>query len=508
MARALLLIAACVLSGCLTPLELDALSYRCEKDADCGAGGACVLSMCRDASARRPLRAPHVSADRTVVIRHDNPDRWVALRWVARDSGVLAKLHLRVKVAGSMGCPYDNAPGFAAGTSGKLSASTHRARADGTPDMGAARALEEFQPCGREVKEQVDLTLGFRVERGEEYVTVVRNVDAAPAENFFSTEFLGIEGGLQGANGRNERGTMVGDAYYGLDPRELVGFSEDSGATWTLPGAPGTAVPLPTYLQVFADGHVDGQPYSLAEPLEPPFTLVYPKVPTPWTLEALGGFSATAGNAEVELYADDRRVAQATLHGQALLRAPLARVELPKGATLKLKVLSGPPGQGLRRLKAREPWDSLTRLGELSSFFLEGDALATATLFPLPMYEPVPRVASFTLLNADTDQPVAGMDPLPQNALISFAAVGTQNLTLRANTHPATIGSCTFKLDGTVVMVENNPPYAIAGDNGFGDFLPYALTVGEHVLTAVPYTEAAEGGLAGPPLSVTFSVQP
>ncbi len=509
MSRGVLVLAALALCGCLEQVALDPLGFRCEQDPDCGAGGACVLGLCREAAmAKRPLPTPHAAGNATVTLAHDATEKWVGIRWVARHTGVLAKLRLRVRVSGSVGCPYDGATGVAAGSTGKLLASTHRVRADGKPDMGAARATEELQPCGREVKEQLELNLNFPVERGEEYITLVRNTDPKPAENYFSLQFLGVEGGLQGANGRNERSPAAVDAYYGLDPRELVGFSNDNGATWALPGGPGSALPLPTYLQQFSDGFIDGQPYSVAEPMDGPVTMLYPSVPVPWRIEALGAFSNTLGTASLELWVDGEKKGAASVRGKNLMRVGLTPVDVRQGATVKVKALAGRSGLGLWRLRAQEPWDTLVQLGDGYRFSLEGDELATATVFPLPMYDLPPVVVSLTLINADTDQVVAGMDPLPQDAVLSFGSLGTMNLAIRATTHPATVGSVRFALDGTALILENNPPYAIAGDNGFGDYNPFVPSLGAHVLAVTAFAEAAGGGQGGPTLSLAFTVVP
>ena len=126
------------------------------------------------------------------------------------------------------------------------------------------------------------------------------------------------------------------------------------------------------------------------------------------------------------------------------------------------------------------------------------------TVYPEPPSGP--RVVSFTLINADTDQPIAGFDPLPDGATLNFATLPTQNLNLRANTAPSVVGSVRFDLDGvTNYQTENGAPYALAEDRN-GDYQAWTPSLGSHTVTAVPYTEANQGGAVGLPLSLTFTV--
>ncbi|UOQ74385.1 PQQ-dependent sugar dehydrogenase [Hymenobacter cellulosilyticus] len=120
-------------------------------------------------------------------------------------------------------------------------------------------------------------------------------------------------------------------------------------------------------------------------------------------------------------------------------------------------------------------------------------------------------VTSLTLINADTDQPLAGYDPLPDGATLNLATLPTRNLNIRANTNPATVGSVRFTYDGdTNYKVETLAPYAIAGDNGFinggPNYNAWTPAVGSHTLTVTPYTQGGAGGNAGTPLTIAFTV--
>ncbi len=121
-------------------------------------------------------------------------------------------------------------------------------------------------------------------------------------------------------------------------------------------------------------------------------------------------------------------------------------------------------------------------------------------------------VTSFTLFNADTDQPLAGYDPLPSGATLNLATLPTRNLNIRANTTPATVGSVRFGYDANAsYKIEGLVPYALAGDNGqtasgTPNYNPWTPAVGTHTLTATPFTGGGAGGTAGTPLTVTFTV--
>jgi pectate lyase len=115
-------------------------------------------------------------------------------------------------------------------------------------------------------------------------------------------------------------------------------------------------------------------------------------------------------------------------------------------------------------------------------------------------------VASFTLINADTDQPIANFDPLNNDITLNLASLPTRNLNIRANTSPATVGSVRFGLDGkSNYRTDNRAPYALGGDNS-GNYYGWRPSLGTHILTARPYTRSDARGTAGSALTITFTV--
>ncbi|WP_167856769.1 InlB B-repeat-containing protein [Hymenobacter aquaticus] len=136
------------------------------------------------------------------------------------------------------------------------------------------------------------------------------------------------------------------------------------------------------------------------------------------------------------------------------------------------------------------------------SVTMSANKTITATFTAVPAGQ---AVASFTLVNADTDQDI---QTLTTGATLNLATLPTRNLNVRANTSPATVGSVVFALSGTQTrsQTESVAPYALFGDNGAGDYTAWTPAVGSYSLTGTPYSGAGGGGTAGAALTVGFSV--
>jgi hypothetical protein len=134
------------------------------------------------------------------------------------------------------------------------------------------------------------------------------------------------------------------------------------------------------------------------------------------------------------------------------------------------------------------------------------DNIVISNELPAPGTRSVTR---FTLINADTDQPIPKFDPLTEGTAVDFedqALNHTRNLNVRAHTYPFTVGSVRFRLDGTSnFRTENDAPYALAGDSN-GNYNAWTPTIGMHTLTATPFSGSSASGTAGTPLTVNFLV--
>jgi WD40 repeat protein len=107
---------------------------------------------------------------------------------------------------------------------------------------------------------------------------------------------------------------------------------------------------------------------------------------------------------------------------------------------------------------------------------------------------PASSLTAFTLIDANTNQPIAGLDPIPADVSINLDTLGTGSFAIRANTDPATVGSVVFELNGTP-STDNSAPYTVP--------LP---GVGSYTLSATPYSGADGTGDAGTPLTLNFTV--
>ncbi|MBA2401455.1 MAG: carbohydrate-binding protein, partial [Bradyrhizobium sp.] len=138
------------------------------------------------------------------------------------------------------------------------------------------------------------------------------------------------------------------------------------------------------------------------------------------------------------------------------------------------------------------------------SFSGSGGGLFNLNRVRFSSSEPV-VLSSFTLINAATDRPVAGYDPIPQNAVIDLDALGLSSISLRFNS-TGTVGSVRFGLDANSNhRVDNGAPFSLAGDSG-GDYAPWAFTTGSHTVSATPYSKANASGKVGSRQSVTFTL--
>ncbi len=168
----------------------------------------------------------------------------------------------------------------------------------------------------------------------------------------------------------------------------------------------------------------------------------------------------------------------------------------------------GSIGIGIPPSDAGNDWVLLVQRGDGSSL-----PTSTPTSTPPPGATPTPgptatvtpppsgssAVTSLTLVNADTDQDIR---ELVDGDTINFAQLGTRNLSVRANTNPATVDNVRFEYDGdSSYQTESVAPYTLAGDRN-GDYDAWTPSLGAHTLRAVP----TAGGQEGAALAVSFTV--
>lgn len=107
------------------------------------------------------------------------------------------------------------------------------------------------------------------------------------------------------------------------------------------------------------------------------------------------------------------------------------------------------------------------------------------------------------------------VEPLTGGEVIN---IGTQNgglgtnISIKANTNPATAGSVLFSLQKpnstTYTLTENTSPYTLFGDTGASTLNPWSdLQLGGYTLTVTPYAGANGTGQVGVPQTIQFLVQ-
>jgi hypothetical protein len=142
-------------------------------------------------------------------------------------------------------------------------------------------------------------------------------------------------------------------------------------------------------------------------------------------------------------------------------------------------------------------------------------ASLTYTVVRSAAAQPVPplSVTSFTLINADTNQPVPGFDPIRPGARLRLSALPSR-LNVRANVGSG-VRSVRFAQKGVKDYVENEAPFALCGDSKDksgkkGDYLTCdanRFAPGPHRLTATPFGKMFAGGTAGQTLTLDFTVE-
>lgn len=123
-----------------------------------------------------------------------------------------------------------------------------------------------------------------------------------------------------------------------------------------------------------------------------------------------------------------------------------------------------------------------------------------------PPSQSVPTVLSFTLINADTGQPVTGFNPIANNATINLTTLGLPRIAIRANTG-GPVESVRFGLNSNPNFgLENSAPYALHSNDEDGNYLPWSPGAGVYDVTATAYSKNKGSGTAGAPLSVRFTI--
>ena len=122
----------------------------------------------------------------------------------------------------------------------------------------------------------------------------------------------------------------------------------------------------------------------------------------------------------------------------------------------------------------------------------------------------ISSIDSLTLINADTDKPVAGFEPILDGSILNIAtfnqlATKSRSFNIRANLGSGSIGSVRFGLnDVPNFRTENSAPFTLAGDYN-GNYFGWVPKIGANLLTVTPYSEKDGKGTKGKSYTLTLN---
>src|SRR5690606_8826097 len=134
-----------------------------------------------------------------------------------------------------------------------------------------------------------------------------------------------------------------------------------------------------------------------------------------------------------------------------------------------------------------------------------GDATAQAPIGIIPKdCGSAMQVTSLVVVNSANETDILTL----QDGMEIQSGSVPQQMNIRANVNPPTVGSVRFGFQGNPnYSTENVAPYALGGDNS-GNYNNISFGVGTYAVTATPYPNANASGTPGSSLSLTFSIVP
>jgi CubicO group peptidase (beta-lactamase class C family) len=291
----------------------------------------------------------------------------------------------------------------------------------------------------------------------------------------------------------NTSPAVVGSVRFGLDGNP--NFRTETGAPYALAGE--TSGDYAAWTPTVGSHTIQATPYTGAGATGTPGALL---AITFNVIDAPGTNDAPVVSAGPDL--------TVALSGSAPLDGTVTDDGVPSPVTTTWAKVSGPGTVTFGNAAAVDTTAQFSAAGTYVLRLTGNDgALSASDDVTIAVTTAQQAVVSFTLIDTDRDQPVAGFDPLADGATLDLGTLPTRNLNVRANTQPATVGSVRFALDSNAnFRTETTPPYALAGDTS-GNYAPWTPSTGTHTLTATPFTQAGGGGTAGTALTIRFTVQ-
>jgi hypothetical protein len=115
-------------------------------------------------------------------------------------------------------------------------------------------------------------------------------------------------------------------------------------------------------------------------------------------------------------------------------------------------------------------------------------------------------VTGLDLINADTEQTITTLSNNQVIVVSDISGMTTPSFNIEATFTGSGIDSVLFKYGGSNYRTDKGAPYAFCSNSGraFSTCLP--LGIGTHTVSATPYSSVAAGSVAGPEVSVTFTI--
>ena len=117
-----------------------------------------------------------------------------------------------------------------------------------------------------------------------------------------------------------------------------------------------------------------------------------------------------------------------------------------------------------------------------------------------------PSITSLVLIDAATDRPVPGQDPLRGARSVDLTAIGTRQLSVQAVLPSKGTRSVRFEVDGRTTSVESDAPFVLAGDSTRGDIHAWRPKPGKYTIVVTPYSGQHGSGRRGTPQRISLTV--
>jgi hypothetical protein len=373
-----------------------------------------ILGVGRRASGPKALVAPYATASTSAGnLKLNVPSKRIVLRLVARKTGTLSKLWIKVRaLSGPATTPSNSTPphdiessSYVGGTVANWSwlVKWHPVnQATGVFDPATVLATETFNPNTRMLSDSagefqaIGLVAGISVTKGLMYAVTIEPANGNPATDYASWNFLYNSDGGVGSSARNELNKNTADAYMSFDPRETIGGALSDGTGQSYPANnfnyPGPfSKHVPTYIQVYSDGTATGQPYYTGNQLSSGVaqTMNF-RALRPQRITHIGGFFDLADTFTATFKVNGAGAQTVTLSRPTLAASQIVRVKLPTPVdvvatdTITIDFTPGVTGSIMAYYSDAVFLGIMGNQTSSGPFYLTSNNARVAGVFPLP----------------------------------------------------------------------------------------------------------------------------